>query len=829
MLFNEIVEKYTEEAAQDNASSKYKKQLDKLYKETNIKRKGIFGEQLAIEIFKEYFEDINKTNLNYELDLVSEKYKLRIEVKTYYDKKFIKQEYLKLYRDICNTASYFHIFINLYPDTIEPNIHYGLKLIYLDISHINDNVMKYIKNIIIKENENNEKMIKIGFRDHLKINYATRNDIVNKYIFDINQNIKNNIIKYIKNSNINVFNENTKKLNNFINTSLLKQRKERIMNYEYLLLSNIRPPNYANPNILNEIVKFIIINYNELTDKNNLMLYNKTTDCIEFSLISFQNYIYCGYIPNNVLRNIKDIFFIHSRNRSVRKNYSLLKYISPEEYNKKDESNISLYRIRTLEEIDNKYTKYKTLLETYLNTKSYNQEEKTNELNKYEILEYINNVLIENNIITDEEKIKPDIFMADDTVSDIIQNSSQETHDKDNDESIIDKNVKNPTIEKQTKEQVSDSEFVIEEIEPISSDFFENETKTEDNIKQTNIKQVNTQQTTKIINTITLNKDRIHINDNEYSIDYYELKKNTSKKNRNKYNIDFKENIVIDKNWLHVAEEFINNNYTLLLKPDFTITSEKIKQFALKVINENNYCLRYDGAIFKKVLTLYDVYEKRNDLLKPVYRIIYHKFVEEFSNYREENNKNNKINKNGIIQGFTNGYDFAKALDEYLNISNNILPQRDDKNDLIKYKEFYNKYKLKTTIKRVLERFTQVLNKNDRLDELVSIKSVLFSHGINTSLTNKEKEEAFKYHFMKCINDNIRFTDEEWFINYNQKTSVYNCVLNMFRDLKNRNCSTYSNCKELMEEYKDISKEKKLCYRIDDSGHIFECCYETIR
>ena len=876
MLFNDIVKKYCAEA-HDSAVSKYKLKLDDLYEETNIKRKGLLGEEITTEIFKEYFEDIKKTNLNYELDLISEQYKLRVEVKAFHEKKMLTQEYLKLFRDICNTSEYFHIFINLYPNTLEPHIHHGLKLIYLDISHINNNVMKYIKSIIVKENESNEIMLQKGFKDHVHINYATRNDVINKYIDNINNNVKKNIVEYLKKSNIDAINENIKKLNNFINTSLLKQRRERIRNYEYLLLSNIRPPNYANPNTLNEIVKFIILNYKELTNYNNLMMHNKTTDCIEFTLLSFQNYIYCGYIPNNILRNIKDIFFIHSRNRSIRKNYSLLEYMSPEEYNVKDNSNTSLYRLRTLDEIDNKYIEYKNMLKEYLETKMYKDKEQKQFLDKLAILDYINDVLINNNVIKEEDKITPDIFTIniDDIANkDIFINNEEHTT---NDTKVINsddnKNDKNKDLDNNNddKELNKDNEddntddFVIEDMETMSSSFFDNLFDDEEankpidkpNTKQANIK-ANAKQTVKpnkvsnitpndthkkavvdessneqdnkeTTNTIKINKDRIHINDGTITIDHYDLKKSTSKKYHNKYNVEYKGTIQIEKVWLDIAKQYINNNYKALLKPDFTITSDKLKTFAKNEITKHGYKLTYDGSIFKKVLTLYDVYEKRNDSLKPVYRTIYYKFVEDFFNYKEDNNKNNKINKNGVIQGFSSGHVFAVALDEYLNLSNNKLPQRDDKSDLIKYKAFYDKYKLNSTIKRVIEQFIQKLTKNERTDELGAIKAVLMSHGITTSLSNAEKEELFKYHFMKCINENIRFTDEEWLINVNQKTSVYSCVINVYRDIRKRNLDTYTNCRELMEKYKDIAKKNKLCYKFNNKNNICECCYETIK
>lgn len=163
MLFNDIVNKYCAEA-HDNAISKYKLKLDDLYEETNIERKYILCEDITTEIFKEYFEDIKRTNINYETYLVSEQYKLI--VKTFQNKEMSKQKHIKLFKDICNTTEYFHILINLYPNTLEPNIYSGLKLIYLDISHINNNVMNYIKSIVVKENENNEMLNKL-YKEHM--------------------------------------------------------------------------------------------------------------------------------------------------------------------------------------------------------------------------------------------------------------------------------------------------------------------------------------------------------------------------------------------------------------------------------------------------------------------------------------------------------------------------------------------------------------------------------------------------------------------------------------------------------------------------------------
>lgn len=119
------------------------------------KEKGDIGEKFVIEIFKEYFEDITKNKHINQGDLISEKYKLIVEVKNYTNNNSVNPEtYLKFVRDCIETPKYFHIFLDLSnTNNIETFFIYDFKLLFVNIDDLTKEYMNKIKNTIIINNK----------------------------------------------------------------------------------------------------------------------------------------------------------------------------------------------------------------------------------------------------------------------------------------------------------------------------------------------------------------------------------------------------------------------------------------------------------------------------------------------------------------------------------------------------------------------------------------------------------------------------------------------------------------------------------------------------
>lgn len=689
-----------------------------------IKEKGIVGEQFVIEVFKPYFEDIAKNKHINQGDLISNKYKVIIEVKNYTNNSSVQPEvYLKFVRDCIETPKYFHIFLDLSnTNDIETFFVYDFKLLFVNIDDLTDEYMNKLKNTIMINNlftsyietsidinrYNNIFMLSNSVVDHLseintnKVEEAITNTF-DKVLYDHcakTRELLNDITTKMSKS----YQELYKVSSYFGDVDKLKQRIYNNMfgtNYYEDVIPIDFIDNYdPSLNTYQQLDKFVNDNIDKL--KN-----------ITWTRHKFETYIYKRKISDKDFRSIMDKY----KKQQSRKD-------SCYHGDSKQLLNISVDEYDPATHNDAVYT-YQ-LNDSLVQKDNVNNVKRCNNIKQTYITEPI-----------DESLSKEiDILLADD---DEVVNESKDTPD------IV--NV----IDKQNKYTSNIDTVINEDTKDVS-----------DNEKQqpSNIIKLQTSRLTKV-------------NDVKYTAKICEYKQQEIKELYT---------AVVYKSDLEHIGKCLHKLENKILKQG--ITNTEFVNYCNDVSTDVKYKYEREKTKEKEpidrriqdLLSLFDVYEKYT---KNCFRTLLHKSNYYITQCIKRQNVVEKKDKNDLYNNIID------SLDDYLKLASKynrsekfpMLRRLTNCNNVPKAIKAFNKDHNITDMCRMLEEFSSKYS-NDS-DEYKNVEAILNKYNLRVpgDYNDQTKINNFLEAIKDCMKNEIPFVDKTFAISGNKQCNVYNIVL----------------------------------------------------